>query len=221
MFNKNLSKAVSTEKTRLYLTKVYYDKEASSYVATDAHIILVEKTIDIYNTNKFFSPLTGLEDDCDFTFPQWQRIIPTDGDTITCRTFKTFTRTVKFKYHANKIAQITEDGFIDMKYLSIILDFIGPDYVLTWEGGNTAFKFITTDGRKIACVMPLHNVEISDYTENLEPVNGCKPLKATFTRAKYVYIAYEESGEVRGVFNKESDAKKETKNGKVTEKVLL
>lgn len=82
MFNKNLSKAVSTEKTRLYLTKVYYDKEAASYVASNGHIILIEKTTDIYDTNKFLSPLTGLEEDCDFTFPEWQRIIPVDGDTI-------------------------------------------------------------------------------------------------------------------------------------------
>lgn len=221
MFNKNLSKAVSTDRTRFYLSKVYYDKEASSYVATNARIILVEKTTDIYDTNKFFSPLTGLEENCDFTFPEWQRVIPVDGDTITCRTFKTFTRTVKSGYYANKIAQITDEGFVDMKYLSIILDFIGPDYILTWEGGNTAFKFTTLDGQKTACIMPIHNPVLSDYTENLEPVNGCKPLKATTARAKYVYIAYEESGEVRAVFNKESDARKETKNGKVTEKVLL
>lgn len=221
MFNKNLSKAVSTDRTRLYLTKVYYDKEASSYVATDGYIILVEKTTDTYDTDKFFSPLTGLEDDCDFTFPQWQRVIPADGDTITCRTFKIFTRTVKSGYYANKIAKIADDGFVDMKYLSIVLDFIGPDYILTWEGDRRVFKFITPDGRKIACVMPIVDPTLSDYTENLEPVNGCKPLKAITARAKYVYIAYEESGEVRAVFNKESDAKKETKNGKVTEKVLM
>lgn len=221
MFNKNLSKAVSTDKTRLYLSKVYYDKKASSYVATDARIILVEKTTDSYDTDKFFSPLTGLEDNCDFTFPEWQRAIPADGDTITCRTFKTFTRTVKCGYYANKIAQITNDGFVNVKYLSIVLDFIGPDYILTWEGELHAFKFITPDGQKIACVMPICNPILSDYTENLEPVNGCKPLKATTARAKYVYIAYEDSGEARAVFNKESDARKETKNGKVTEKVLM
>ena len=221
MFNKNLSKAVSTDKTRLYLTKVFYDKEVSSYVATNGYIILVEKTTDIYDTDKFFSPLTGLEDDCDFTFPQWQRVIPADGDTITCRSFKTFTRSVKSGYYANKIAKIADDGFVDVKYLSIVLDFIGPDYILTWEGELHAFKFITPDGQKTACVMPICDPILSDYTENLEPLNGCKPLKATITRAKYVYIAYEESGEVRAVFNKESDARKETKNGKVTEKVLM
>lgn len=221
MFNKNLSKAVSIDRTRLYLTKVYYDKEASSYVATDARIILVEKTTDIYDTDKFLSPLTGLEEDCNFIFPQWQRVIPADGDTITSRTFNSYTRHVKSSYYANKIAKIADDGFVDMKYLSIILNFIGPDYILTWEGGNTAFKFTTLDGQKTACVMPIHNLVLSNYTENLEPLNGCKPLKAAKTRAKYVYIAYEESGEVRAVFNKESDAKKETKNGKVTEKVLM
>ena len=221
MFNKNLSKAVSSDKTRFYISKVFYDKEVSSYVATNGYIILVEKTTDIYDTDKFFSPLTGLEDDCDFTFPQWQRVIPVDGDTITCRTFKTFTRTVKSKYSANKIAKIADDGFVDMKYLTIVLDFIGPDYILTWEGDRRAFKFITPDGRKTACVMPICDPTLPDYTENLEPLNGCKPLKATTTRAKYVYIAYEESGEVRAVFNKESDARKETKNGKVTKKVLM
>lgn len=221
MFNKNLSKAVSTEKTRLYLTKVYYDKEAASYVASNGHIILIEKTTDIYDTNKFLSPLTGLEEDCDFTFPEWQRIIPVDGDTITARTFKTFTQAVKSKYRANKIAQITDGGFVDVKYLSIVLDFIGPDYILTWEGVSRPFKFATLDGQKTACVMPIHDPEMSDYVEDLEPLDGCKPLKATTARAKYVYIAYEESGEVRAVFNKESDAKKETKNGKVTEKVLM
>lgn len=221
MFNKNLSKAVSTDKTLLYLSKVYYDKEASSYVATNGHIILVEKTTDTYDTDKFFSPLTGLEENCDFTFPQWQRVIPADRDTITCRSFKTFTRTVKSGYYVNKIAQITDGGFVDMKYLSIVLDFIGPDYILTWEGDKTAFKFTTPDGRKTACVMPVHVKDLSDYTENLEPINGCKPLKATTTRAKYVYIAYEESGEVRAVFNKESDAKKETKNGKLTSHAVL
>ena len=221
MFNKILSKAVSSDKTRLCLTKVYYDKEVSAYVATDAHIILVEKTTDTYDTNKFFSPLTGLEEDCDFIFPQWQRVIPADGDTITCRSFKTFTRSVKSGCYANKIAKIADKGFLDMKYLSIVLDFIGPDYILTWEGDKTAFKFTTLDGRKIACVMPICNVQMLDYIEDLEPLNGCKPLKAITARAKYVYIAYEESGEVRAVFNKESDAKKETKNGKVTEKVLM
>lgn len=221
MFNKILSKAVSTDKTRLYLTKVFYDKEASAYIATDAHIMLIEKTTDTYNTDKFFSPLTGLEENCDFTFPQWQRVIPVDGDTITARTFKTFTRTVKSKYHANKIAKIAVDGFVDMKYLSIVLDFIGPDYILTWEGGRKAFKFTTFDGQKTACVMPIYDPKMSDYVEDLEPLNGCKPLKATTARAKYIYIAYEESGEVRAVFNKESDARKETKNGKVTEKVLM
>lgn len=83
MFNKILSKAVSSDKTRLCLTKVYYDKEVSAYVATDAHIMLIEKTTDSYDTDKFFSPLTGLEENCDFTFPQWQRAIPVDGYTIT------------------------------------------------------------------------------------------------------------------------------------------
>ena len=221
MFNKNLSKAVSSDKTRFYISKVFYDKEVSSYVATNGYIILVEKTTDIYDTDKFFSPLTGLEDDCDFTFPQWQRVIPADGDTITCRTFKTYTRRIRSGYYANKIAKIADDGFVDMKYLTIVLDFIGPDYILTWEGDRRAFKFITPDGRKTACVMPICDPILPDYTENLEPLNGCKPLKATTTRAKYVYIAYEESGEVRAVFNKESDARKETKNGKVTEKVLM
>ena len=56
MFNKNLSKFIDKKATRAYLNYVFYNKSTGEYVATEGHIMGIEKTPDTYNTDKFLSP---------------------------------------------------------------------------------------------------------------------------------------------------------------------
>lgn len=69
MFNKILSKAVSKDNMRPAICNVYYDKDASKYIATNGNIMLIENTSDTYDQDKFLSPLTGLGVECSGTFP--------------------------------------------------------------------------------------------------------------------------------------------------------
>lgn len=211
MFNKNLSKAVSKDKTRPYLNYVYYNKSAGEYVATNGFFILTEKTADTYDTDKFLSPLTGLPVPDDYTFPDYQKVIPADGDIVTDRVFKTYIRNEKSKHHANKIVQIA-DMFVDFKYLSVVLNFIGSDFILTVAGPIKPLKFVSSDGLRTAVIMPLNQVDLSDYAA-AEDIDTASTKRGRSKGAKYVYIAFDESGAVRGVFNKESDARKEASGG--------
>lgn len=207
MFNKNLSKAVSKDKIRPYLNYVYYNKETGEYVATDGHIMLIEKTADVYDTDKFLSPLTGLPVPDDYAYPNYQKVIPASGDIVTNRVFKTYTRNEKSKHHANEIVQIA-DMFFDFKYLYVALNFVGSDFILTVAGPIKPLKFVSFDSLRTAVIMPVVRVDLSDYTaaEDIETASTkCGRLKG----AKYVYIAFDVFGAVRGVFNKESDARKE------------
>lgn len=211
MFNKNLSKAVSKDRIHLAFQNVFYNKTSAEYVATDTHILLIEKTADIYDTDKFLSPLTGLPVPDDYTFPNYQNVIPADGDIVTDRVFKTYIRTEKSKHHANKIVQIA-DMFFDFKYLSVALNFIGSDFILTVTEPKNPLKIVSFDGLRTAVIMPVVRVDLSDYTaaEDIETASTkCGRSKG----AKYVYIAFDVSGAVRGVFNKESDARKEATGG--------
>lgn len=209
MFNKNLSKAVSKDKARLYLNYVYYNKTAAEYVATNGFIMLIEKTADLYDTDKFLSPLRGLPVPDDYTFPDYQKVIPADGDIVTDRVFKTYIRTEKSKHQANKIVQIA-DMFVDFKYLSTALNFIGSDFILTVTEPKNPLKFVSFDGLRTAVIMPVVLADLSDYTA-AEDIDTA--VRTQSKAAKYVYIAFDASGAVRGVFNKESDARKEATGG--------
>lgn len=211
MFNKNLSKAVNKNELRPHLNYVYYNKTAGEYVATNGFIMLIEKTADTYDTDKFLSPLTGLPVPDDYTFPDYQKIIPASGDIITNRVFKTYIRTKKSKDHANKIIQIA-DMFFDFKYLSVVFNFIGSDFILTVAGSIEPLKFVSFDGLRTAVIMPIVLSDLSDYT-TAEDIDTASTKRGRTKGAKYIYIAFDVSGAVRGVFNKESDACKEATGG--------
>lgn len=211
MFNKNLSKAVSKNKTRQYLNYVYYNKTDGEYCATNGCFILIEKTADTYDTDKFLSPLTGLPVPDDYIYPDYQKVIPADGDIVTDRVFKSYIRNKKSKHHANKFVQIA-DIFVDFKYLSTALNFIGSDFILTVAGPIKPLKFVSSDGLRTAVIMPVVLVDLSDYTA-AEDIDTASTKRGRSKGAKYVYIAFDVSGAVRGVFNKESDARKEATGG--------
>lgn len=216
MFNKNLSKFVSKDISRAYLNYVFYNKETGEYIATDGHVMGIEKTPDTYDTNKFLSPLTGLPVDVDCIFPDYQKVIPDSGDIVTDRVFKSYTRVEKSKFEANKIVQIG-DAFVDFKLLKTVLDFIGSDFILTMNEPIAPLKFVSFDGLRTAVLMPLRIDNITDFTAT-EDINTA--VRTQSKAAKYVYIAFDGTGAVRGVFNKESDARKEA-TGEVKEFPLI
>lgn len=218
MFNKNLSKFVSNDISRAYLNYVFYNKATGEYVATDGHIMGIEKTPDTYDTNKFLSPLTGLPADTGLVFPDYQRIIPASGDIVTERVFKSYTRVERSKFNANKIVQIG-NVFVDFKLLKTVLDFIGSDFVLSMNEPITPLKFVSFDGLRTAVLMPLRIDNITDFTAS-EDIDTVKSIRTQSKAAKYVYIAFDADGAVRGVFNKKPDAHREA-TGEVKEFPLI
>lgn len=210
MFNINLSKFIDKKATREYLKYVFYNKETGEYVATDGHVMGIEKTPDTYDTDKFLLPLTGLPADYDGAYPDYRKVIPASGDIVTDRVFKSYTRVKKSKFEINKIVQIG-DAFVDFKLLKTVLDFIGSDFILTMNEPITPtapLKFVSFDGLQTAVLMPLNKFELTDYTAS-EDINTAANIRTRSKAAKYVYIAFDAAGAVRGVFNKESDARKE------------
>lgn len=130
MFNKNLATAVSKDIDRYQLSFVNYDNEEKCYVATNGHILMVEYTDDQYDSDKFFSPRTGLEEHPYITFPNWKRIIPEDGEDISERDFSIFVRKEKSRRkEVNKVLKI-KNFFLNFEYMYNILKFIGTDYSL-------------------------------------------------------------------------------------------
>lgn len=202
MFNKNLSKFIDKKAIRELLKYVFYNKETGEYVATDGHVMGIEKTPDIYDTDKFLSPMTGWPADVDSTFPDYQKVIPESGDIVTERVFKSYTRTEKSKFSANKIVQIG-NAFVNFKLLKTVLDFIGSDFVLTMNEPTTPLKFVSFDGLRTAVLMPMRIPALTDFTAS-EDIDTAVHTQSK--AAKYIYIAFDSSGVVRGVFNKESDA---------------
>lgn len=218
MFNKNLSKFVSKDISREHLKYVFYNKETGEYVATDGHIMGIEKTPDTYDTDKFLSPLTGLPVDIDLVFPDYQKVIPESGDIVTDRVFKSYTRVEKSKFKANKIVKIGS-SYVDFKLLKTVLDFIGSDFVLSMNEPTAPLKFVSFDSLRTAVLMPLIILTLTDFTAS-EDINTASSNRTRSKAAKYVYIAFDSSGSVRGVFNKESDARREA-NGEVKEFPLI
>lgn len=211
MFNKNLSKAVSKDKTRPYLSYIFYNKTDGEHVATNGFFMLIEQTADLYDTDKFLSPLTGLPVPYDYTYPDYRSAIPARGDIVTDRVFKIYIRTEKSKHQSNKIVQIA-DMFFDFKYLSVALNFIGSDFILKVAGPTNPLKIVSSDGLRMAVIMPVVRVDLSDYTA-AEDIDTASTKFGQSKGAKYVYIAFDASGAVRGVFNKESDGRKEATGG--------
>lgn len=218
MFNKILSKAVSKDNMHPAICNVYYDKNASKYIAINGHIMLIESTSDTYDQDKFLSPLTGLGVECSCTFPDWSMIVPEDSDLINERKFLIYTRTEKSKQQANKIAQIGE-LHVNYDLLKIVLDFIGSDFILTNKDPRKPLKFRSLDGLRIALLMPIYQPNLKKFVKNQELLDACQPC-AKQAKVKYVYIAYDESGAVRGIFSKITDARKEA-TGKVQEYPIL
>ena len=109
------------------------------------------------------------------------------------------------------------DAFVDFKLLKTVLDFIGLDFVLSMNEATAPLKFVSFDGLRTAVLMPLNRVELTDYTIS-EDINTA--VRTRSKAAKYVYIAFDAAGAVRGVFNKESDARKEA-TGEVKEFPLI
>lgn len=216
MFNKNLSKFIDKKATRDYLKYIFYNKATGEYVATDGYIMGIEKTPDTYDTDKFLSPLTGLPVDVDLVFPDYWKVIPASGDIVTERVFKSYTRVEKSKFEANKIVQIG-NAFVDFKPLKTVLDFIGSDFVLSMNEATAPLKFVSFDGLRTAVLMPIKIDTLTDFTVS-EDIDTASPTHSK--AAKYVYIAFDSSGAVRGVFNKESNAHKEA-TGEVKEFPLI
>ena len=218
MFNKKLSKFIDKKVVKESLKYVFYNKESGEYVATDGHVMGIEKTQDTYETDKFLSPLTGLPVDAVCTFPNYQKVISESGDIVDERVFKTYTRIEKSKWLANKIVQI-RDAFVDFNFLKTALDFIGTSFVLTMNEPNAPIKFVSLGGLRTAVLMPLRMDELSNYTAT-EDIDSCESVRTQSKAAKYVYVAFDSSGAVRGVFNKKSDAVKES-TGDVKEFPLI
>lgn len=218
MFNKNLSKFTNKDSSREYLNYVFYNKENGEYVATDGYVMGIEKTPDTYDTDKFLSPLTGLPVDVDCTFPDYWKVIPASGDVVTERVFKSYTRVKKSKFAANKIVQIG-NAFVDFKLLKTVLDFIGSDFVLSMNEPFKPLKFVSFDGLRTAVLMPITINTLTDFTAS-EDIDTAESIRTQSKAAKYVYIAFDSSGAVRGVFNKESNARKEA-TGEVKEFPLI
>lgn len=218
MFNKNLSKFIDKKATIEYLKYIFYNKETGEYVATDGHVMGIEKTPDTYDTNKFLSPMTGFPADVDSTFPDYQKVIPESGDIVTERVFKSYTRTEKSKFSANKIVQIG-NTFVNFKLLKTVLDFIGSDFVLSMNEPTAPLKFVSFDGLRTAVLMPLNRVELTDFTAT-EDIDTAADNRTRLKDTKYVYIAFDAAGAVHGVFNKKSDARKEA-TGEIKEFPLI
>ena len=215
MFNRILSKAVNCNLPQQYLHYVYFDKEYSSYVASDSHMMLIEKTQDTYPDNTFLSPRTGLVEDVDLTFPEWYRIVPEDEDVKISKTeFQVHAINKKDKNKASKIVQIMENGWLNAQYLLIAIEFVGSDFKLTKDSDpRTPYKFVSKDGLRTALVMGLafKDKEVETlYSRTYDYINSANIIKSSAAkRTQYVYLAYDKEGKVLGVFKNKIHAMQE------------
>lgn len=179
MFNKNLSKAVAKlDMCRPHLQNVYFNAESGEYVATNGHIMLVERTTDKpADSSTLLNPITGqvIEDAKEPGYVDYKRLYITSGETLDwsaqlCKVYK-FTGEKRYS-QASKIIEIN-GVFFNFDYLKTIVDFFDGESITIYcskreEGCNWhCYQFLNASGSKRALVMPIELTESilsSDFT---------------------------------------------------------
>lgn len=208
MFNKYLSRAVSKDESRAFITYVYYDKEESSYVATDARLMLVEKTTDSYDSDVFLSPRTGIVEDVSLSFPDWEGVMPAKEDLVEIeqRTFKMLTK--NYKPSKNNATVAIEGVPYDYNRTRTAVGFVGPDFKLFSVKVSSNLYLESSDGTRRAVLAP-ERCGLSEYS--LSGEIDLNTLVFQIRKAQeFVAIALDGLGEIKGVFKSVAEAKKES-----------
>lgn len=204
MYNKKLKNAIDKNEHRDYLRYIAYNKQESCYIATNGHILLLEKTSDSYPCDKYFDPATGETVD-DVNYPDWTRLFDFEKKEVFEKTFETFVSKEKRKHACNKFVKINK--FYNYKLISIVFDFIGTDFFIFDGEEGKPTEVISKDGLRKALIMP-YKVDFMNDIEKSEDFDASKPVSLKRAREKYIYISFDENNNITGVFEKITYAKK-------------
>ena len=131
---------------RPVMSKIYFDRKGSRYIATNGHILLIESTTDTEPTGD----ACGVNDINDIL--SIDRLLQAAGDN-------TELLTIPAPAKDDKIVNINVFEALSVQYLNIIRRFAGKDckfyYKLGSEGTYKPYSFKSADGLRFGLIMPI------------------------------------------------------------------
>lgn len=214
------------------LQYVYYDKPAGALVATNGHIMLIERlAAPLDAPGGYYEPTAGVyvEDRAGDDWMMWDRVDPkTPGPAVPAgalATAKAYTRRADAAKHKTKALAVVADVPYNMDYIKLAVAFVGgvPADAFYVDDRKESAPVVFDQGSRRALIMPINydaEVLAADY---LEPA----PLDVTTLATKRkaapvaVYIVITADGGAVA-YKTIKDAKEAawTLQGKIIETVL-
>lgn len=213
MFNKEMRNVVSKKDyANFAFQAVFYNEERSEYVATDARVMLIEHTDDVFESDSYFDPITGDVLDWSFVYPDYTHLVPETLDY-----FEPLDMSQGYKVYRPKgkgdVLISFNDNLFKKKQLETVLRFFGEEsyesYVSEYYG-----RFLFKGEKKTAIVCFLNGAVFTSKTLDkgyfmTEEIRPYKLSKRKEMGQKYVFVLYTETEkgvEIKGVFSKKGDA---------------
>lgn len=223
---------LSKKQTNDKLQYVYYDKPAGALVATNGHIMLIERLAEPLDApGGYYEPTAGVyvEDKAGDEWLMWDRADPaTPGPAVPAgalTTAKAYTRKADADKNKTKSLAVVADVPYNMDYIKLAVAFVGgaPAAAFYVDDRKESAPVVFDQGSRRAIIMPIrYNADVlaADY---LEPT----PLDATTFATKRkaapaaVYIVLTADGGAMA-YKTHKDAKEAawTLQGKIIETVL-
>lgn len=124
MYNQNIKKAIDKKEKRENLKYVFYSQEYKEYVATNGFVMFIEKTEDIHNSDCFFNPLTDKIENCDYTFPNYTRILD-DISNVT----EYLGLFEMFQENKKAFISLEKEHVFSFDYIKKSFEFVGADAI--------------------------------------------------------------------------------------------
>ena len=213
------------------LQYVYYDKPAGALVATNGHIMLIERLAEPLDApGGYYEPTGGVyvEDRADDRL-MWDRVDPkTPGPAVPAGAFttaKAYTRKADADKNKTKALAVVADVPYNMDYIKLAVAFVGgaPAGAFYVDDRKGSTPVVFDQGPRRAIIMPINYNAEALAANYLEPT----PLDVTTLAAKRkaapvaVYIVLTADGGAMA-YKTHKDAKEAawTLQGKIIETVL-
>lgn len=209
MFNKEIATVCKKYGKKATLDRfkfINYRKDRSEFFWTDGHILLVEKTDAVFDTDKSVSATSGevFDSVAGADCVAYDRVLDTTGgDTITpenwevvvCEVDNKKTKVVTFKLGE-------EETFIKLDFIEHSMEFVGNNPVIRQENSISPIRFDSEDGKRTAIAMPIRGFEVLERIGRFE--KG-KSKKEVITPV-YIVVDTENEFDIVGVFKEKTDA---------------
>lgn len=166
------------------LQYVYYDKPAGALVATNGHILLIERLAEPLDApNGYYEPTAGVyvEDRADDAWLMWDRVDPkTPGPAVPAgalATAKAYTRKADADKNKTKALAVVADVPYNMDYIKLAVAFVGgaPTDAFYANDLKESVPVVFDRGSRRALIMPIRYDAEAIAADYLEPT----PLDVT------------------------------------------